>query len=65
MYRAFDFRFNSKVLTFTLSVTFLTGLVFGLAPALQASRPDPIADLKDRDSAGLPQSAPRGCGTRW
>ena len=36
-----------RILTFTLGLTFLTGLVFGLLPALRASRPDPWTTLKD------------------
>lgn len=36
-----------RILLFTLGVTFLTGLVFGLLPALRASRPDPWTTLKD------------------
>lgn len=36
-----------RILGFTLALTFLTGLVFGLLPALRASRPDPWTTLKD------------------
>jgi predicted permease len=36
-----------RILGFTLGLTFLTGLVFGLLPALRASRPDPWTTLKD------------------
>src|SRR5678809_228799 len=32
---------------FTMVLTFLTGIVFGLIPALRASRPDPWTTLKD------------------
>ena len=38
---------DSRILLFTLGLTFLTGLVFGLAPALRASRPDLWTTLKD------------------
>jgi predicted permease len=38
---------DSRVLAFTLALTFVTGIVFGLAPALRASRPDPWTTLKD------------------
>jgi predicted permease len=36
-----------RILGFTLSLTILTGIVFGLLPALRASRPDPWTTLKD------------------
>jgi predicted permease len=38
---------DPRILTFTLVLTFLTGIVFGLLPALRASRPDPWTTLKD------------------
>jgi predicted permease len=36
-----------RILAFTLCLTFVTGIVFGLIPALRASRPDPWTTLKD------------------
>jgi predicted permease len=36
-----------RILLFTLLLTFLTGLIFGLVPALRASRPDLWTTLKD------------------
>jgi predicted permease len=41
-----------RVLFFTASVALLTGLIFGLAPALQARRVDPNYALKDGASTG-------------
>ena len=38
---------DARILAFTLGLTFLTGIVFGLVPALRASRPDPWTTLKD------------------
>ncbi|MDH3272231.1 MAG: ABC transporter permease, partial [Gemmatimonadota bacterium] len=43
----FDVAPDWRVLVFTLSVAVLTGLVFGLLPALRASRPDLVPALKD------------------
>jgi hypothetical protein len=37
-----------QVLMFTLGMTALTGLIFGLVPALQATRPDVAPTLKDQ-----------------
>jgi predicted permease len=38
---------DGRILLFTLGVTLLTGLIFGLVPALRASRPDLASTLKD------------------
>ena len=38
---------DARILMFTVALTFLTGIVFGLLPALRASRPDPWTTLKD------------------
>ena len=38
---------DPRILGFTLVLTFVTGIVFGLLPALRASRPDPWTTLKD------------------
>jgi predicted permease len=47
---ALDFSLDFRVLLVALAVTLLTGIVFGLAPALQATRPNLIATLKDEPS---------------
>lgn len=43
---------DHRVLGFALAVSVLTGVLFGLAPALQIARPDLIAALKDQDAGG-------------
>ena len=47
-----DVSIDRYVLFFTLFVSMLTGILFGLVPALQASRPDPGNTLK-QDGRGL------------
>jgi putative ABC transport system permease protein len=54
---AIDLSFDPRVLAFTMAVSLVTGLLFGLAPALQASRPDLVTELKERTTLTS--------GTRW
>jgi macrolide transport system ATP-binding/permease protein len=43
---AFSFGPDTRALIFTLAISMLTGIIFGLAPALQASNPDVVPVLK-------------------
>ncbi len=43
-----DLALDGRVLLFTLAIALLTGVIFGLVPALQASRPDLVTELKER-----------------
>jgi len=47
---------DGRVVLFTFAVSILTGLLFGLAPALQISRPDVNAALREGGRA-LPPAA--------
>lgn len=53
----FDLSFDARVLLFTLAASIVTGAIFGLAPAVQASRLDLVAIL--RDDGGAPVSGGR------
>ena len=48
---AVDMHPDLRVLAFTIGVSLVTGIVFGLAPAIQASRPDLVVELKEKTSA--------------
>jgi predicted permease len=48
---AMDLHPDARVLLFTLGVSLATGVLFALAPAIQASRPDLVVELKERGSA--------------
>jgi predicted permease len=43
----FDFNVDKRVALFTLGLSLITALLFGLVPALRASRPDLVGALKD------------------
>ena len=48
-----NIRLDWRVFAFTLGLSVLTGIVFGLAPALTASKPDLIQALRNSRSFGL------------
>ncbi len=48
----FDLRLDWRVVAFTLGVSLVTGVVFSLLPALQASKPEVIPALKDDTALG-------------
>src|SRR6266508_2926992 len=56
----FDFSVDWRVLAFTLAASTLTGVLFGLIPAMQASRTDIVTALKDARSTGGRRAGLRG-----
>jgi predicted permease len=56
---AFDLRIDGRVLAFTLGTTFLAALLAGVAPALQATKPSLVADLRGEVNAS------QAAGRRW
>jgi len=56
---AIDIHPDARVLLFTLVIALATGVLFGLAPAVQASRPDLVVELKEKTSA------PTGARSPW
>ncbi|HTG18112.1 MAG TPA: ABC transporter permease, partial [Blastocatellia bacterium] len=52
--RAREINLDGRVLAFTIAISLLTGIIFGLVPALQSSKPDLNETLKDagRGSTG-------------
>src|SRR5215475_7475881 len=53
---ALDVSLDGRALGFTLAISVMTGLLFGLAPALQATRVDLTASLKDQAGASAGRS---------
>jgi predicted permease len=53
-----DVQMNARVLVFAVAVTIVTGILFGLVPAIQATRPDVSGSLKD-EGASLSAGPPR------
>src|SRR5262245_522877 len=53
-----DLSFDWRVFVFTLAVSLLTGVLFGLAPALDSSRTDLVTTLKDGLSARRQKRVP-------
>jgi predicted permease len=47
-----ELQIDWRVLVFTLTLSLLTGILFGLLPALQATRPDLIPALKNESTVG-------------
>ena len=45
---ALSLQLDSTVLGFTMVLSVLTGIIFGLAPALQSTRTDLVSELKDK-----------------
>ncbi|MBM3791316.1 MAG: ABC transporter permease, partial [Acidobacteria bacterium] len=64
--RLTEIRIDGRVFAFTLLISGFTGILFGLAPALRASRIDLIAALNEggRDASGMNAVWGRGQGMR-
>ena len=57
--RMSDVSLDGRALAFTAAVTLLTGLIFGLVPALQASKPNLTETIKDAGGRGATEGGRR------
>jgi macrolide transport system ATP-binding/permease protein len=57
-FAAIDLTLDRSVLAYTLMVSVFTGVIFGLAPALRATRNDLASDLKERTGKAASHSGP-------
>lgn len=57
---ALDLRLDWRVMTFVAALAVLTGVAFGLVPALHASKPDVVSTLKEDISGGRRKARLRG-----
>ena len=46
-----DLKIDWRVLSFSLAISFISGLIFGLMPALQSTRSDLVSALRDESAA--------------
>lgn len=49
----FSLPLDNRVLVFNLCIALATGVIFGLVPALQSSRPDLVSELKERTGSDV------------
>ncbi|HEV8215139.1 MAG TPA: ABC transporter permease, partial [Gemmatimonadaceae bacterium] len=49
-----DVSVDARVLTFVLATTIVAGMLFGLLPALQATRPNVVETIKNENAGGKP-----------
>ena len=63
--RADTIHVNAAVFGFTLLIALGTGILFGLAPALQAARADVQDSLRAGDAEPLATAGISGCAARW
>jgi predicted permease len=49
-----DMAINFNVLAFTFAISIVSGVIFGLLPALRASNPDLVTELKERGGSFAP-----------
>ena len=63
-YASFRFDLDPRVLGYTLGVSILTGILFGLIPAFRATRTDLVNDLKERSGQPSCRRRPMGGSLR-
>ena len=60
-----DIQLDARTLLFTLVAAVLSGILAGLAPAWQCSRPNLTDALKEGGRGGPPAARVTACATSW